>query len=208
MTYDQARTALLANGQVTLEGRAPASLRIMSVLTWVLIVMTTGLTVGMIIMIIVVMANGTFVSPIGFGAPVMAAGLVALTLLLRRRHLRLVNRFRMPVAIGTRGILLRGIGPIPWHDFLPPTHRLVAARYDDGMTRRAIMPLTQSGFNNVNVLPASERTIIGAAKSRLFRGGPVDHIEMPGVEGLSSEETMQLIAEAHQHFSRRAPHAA
>lgn len=208
MTYDQARTTLLANGTVTLEGQAPLAGRVLSVLVWVLVVLTIGLAVGSVVMIIVAFANGIFVNPIGFGVPVMAAGLVVLVFLFRRRHKRLMDRFRMPVSIARNGILLRGIGPIPWHGFLPPTHKLVSTRYSDGVNRRAVLPLTQSGFHNVNALPMSERTMLGASKPSFLRRGPVDHIEMPAIRGLSSPEAMQLIAEAHHVFTNSGAHAA
>lgn len=208
MTYDQARTTLLANGTVTLEGRAPLAGRVLSVLVWVLIVLTIGLTLGSVVMIIVAFANGIFVNPIGFGVPLMTVGLVVLVFLFRRRHKSLMDRFRMPVTIARNGILLRGIGPIPWHDVLPPRHQLVTARYDEGKTRRAVMPLTQSGFHNVNALPMSERTMLGASKPSFLRRGPVDHIEMPAIKGLSSSEAMQLIAEAHHVFTNRGAHAS
>ena len=207
-TYDQARTAFLATGRVVLQGRASFWPKVLTVLLWVLQVLTVLLAVGTFAGIIVAYANGIFVNPIGFAVPVMGGVLVFGVRFVRLRHADRMKSQKLPVTIARDGFTVRGIGPIPWHDVQPPANRLVPARHDSGFQLRAVLTLTQSGFRNVNALSPQQRRLLGPTNPGAIWSGPrTSHIDVPDVEGLSTAETMQLLAEAHHAYWSRHPHA-
>lgn len=193
-------------GRVHLRGRPAAWSNALRILLMVLIGLIGVLVVGAPILLVTLAVTGrasitagTVVSALA--AIVMLALLGAVVVLVYRRHSRLRDVECSPVVLEPRGITLRGIGPIPWHDFGAAQHRMVRAEHDTGYVRRAVMELTPSGFFAVNEqLPESLRDRISPAT------GPAwirqrHCIYVPGVDGLRQREVMDLINRAHWMFT-------
>ncbi len=103
-----------------------------------------------------------------------------------------------PVVIDARGIVARGVGPIPWGHLGAPEWRRVWTRMDIGGIC-TVMPLTPEGFARVNEQPSWWRTRIGPQPYLAFN---IPYLLLPGVAGLSEEEGLQLFAAAHRRFAR------
>lgn len=102
-----------------------------------------------------------------------------------------------PVTLDETGIRLRGIGPIPWLDVAPPQIQRIWTKNDiHGWC--AVMPLTRSGWERVNRTPGMPAALIGPRPYlHLF----VPYLLVPGIEGFSQEETVELFRFAHEHFT-------
>ena len=201
-----ARNELRMTGQLRLPGAPALWSSALRVLIMVLIVMVGLLGAGGLVAVIVVMATETVqVTPATIfgviGVYAMLTGLMVLLLMVRRTRGRFRDLERSDVVLEPRGLTLRGVGPIPWHDFGPAAHRMVSAEHDSGYTRRAVMELTHSGQINVNRrLPSHLRSRvsppIGPIWARYHRW-----IYVPGVDGLGQTEVMELINTAHSMFT-------
>ncbi|HIV56695.1 MAG TPA: hypothetical protein H9902_01945 [Candidatus Stackebrandtia faecavium] len=204
--YNELRTT----GRVRLTGAPALWSNTIQILLTVLIVLVGLLGVGGIVGGIAVIASGAVrVTPatIVGGVGVFAMITVGLVLLLALRRKRETYRGleRTDVVVEPRGLTLRGVGPIPWHDFGPAEHRMVRAEHDSGYTRRAVMALSQSGYVNVNRrLPLHLRSRVCPATGPMWKR---DHrwIYVPGVDGLGQNEVMQLINTAHSMFTGYRP---
>lgn len=104
---------------------------------------------------------------------------------------------REPVVIDRTGITLRGIGPVPWSGLSPPEHRRIVVKNDIGGFC-AVMPLTAQGIELVRQQPGWWQLRVGPRPYLHWR---VPCLLLPGIEGLSEDETMRLFALAHQRFA-------
>ncbi|GGA74630.1 hypothetical protein GCM10011490_26660 [Pseudoclavibacter endophyticus] len=201
--YEHARRELLSRGAVTLPGAPPGWSTLLHVLIWLLLAMTVVVAIGLPIGLVVAIANGVAVHPIAFAAPLGGVGLVALVIVLLRSHRRFREAQRMAVTFAPQGLTVRGIGPIPWHDVYPPSHQLVPSQYDSGYERRAVMPLTASGLQNVSRLAPAHRKLLGPTSGGLLTGGQrTESIHVPSAAAMGTEEMMRLCALAHQLYGQ------
>lgn len=132
----------------------------------------------------------------------MLFGGLALLITTYRRQLEFADLEREEVRLETRGMTLRGIGPIPWQDFEPARSMMVRAEHSGSYTLRAVMPLTQLGLVNVNQrMPRQLRgrisPAVGPFWSRRHRW-----LYVPGVEGMPEGAVMELINTAHWMFGQ------
>ena len=207
---------LQGTGRVSLPGEPAVWSGAMRWLFLVLLTLIGVLAVGGLVAVPFALASGidvTVATVLGF-LGVYAMLTVAAVLLNRgyRRQKRYLTVERRAVVLDAHGITLRGVGPIPWRDFGLAQHLMVRNEHSDGWVRRAVMPLTASGFAVVNqrLAPALRERIsppTGPFWNRTHR-----HIYVPGVEEMGQGEVMWLINAAHQMFSgdahRPAPGAS
>ena len=194
-SFDQASAALQATGMVSLPGRRSLVSKVVSVEIWVLVTMTAVLAVGSVVMIIVAYANGIFVNPIGFLAPVMAGGMCLAVWRVRLRHKRYADAEKLPVVFAAHGFSVAGIGLIPWQDVAP---------IQQHETSTALM-LSPSGLHNVNALSTTQRRLLRTVGGNPLNGWKGRSIAAPSVQGMSSAESMSLFATAHRMFWRPVP---
>lgn len=102
-----------------------------------------------------------------------------------------------PVRLDSSGIRLRGIGPIPWGDVDPPEYRRIFTKNDVGGIC-AVMPLTAVGRERANAAPPAQTLLIGPKPYLRFE---VPVLLLPGIEGLTEAETMELFRVAHAAFA-------
>lgn len=126
---------------------------------------------------------------------VVTVGLAVLSRRLIGDRLRAEHR---PVVLDETGISLRGIGPIPWRDVEPPEIRRIWVRHDIG-GRCALMELTPPGHRRVNSPPGPWTAMVGP---RPYLRVDVPYLLLPGIDGFSEDETVELFRVAHQRFSR------
>src|SRR5690606_35032543 len=147
---DAAWSALRQTGQVTLRGEPATWSRVTRWLFVVLGGLVGLLALAPVVVIPLVLLGGAEIS-LGivfgvFGVYAMLTGLGVVLVLGYRRQARYLALERQRVILDARGLTLRGVGPIPWHDVGPAEHRLVRNENSDGFVRRAVMPLTASGL--------------------------------------------------------------
>lgn len=210
--FQRALTSLQTTGVVTMPGRPAGWSRLTKWLFLVLIGLVSLLPTVALVLVVVTwgQVESTAATVLGLIAVlVMTAVLAMLVILGHRRHARFSEVERQDVTLDTRGLTLRGVGPIPWRDFGPAQHRMVRSEYSDGFVRRAVMPLTPSGFATVNErTPQSVRRLICPATGP-FWNRRHRWIYVPGVEGMRQAEVMQVINTAHGMFADRpAPERA
>lgn len=206
---DAAWSALRQTGQVTLRGEPATWSRVTRWLFLVLGGLVGLLALAPVVVIPLVLLGGAEIS-LGivfgvFGVYAMLTGLGVLLVLGYRRQVRYLALERQPVILDARGLTLRGVGPIPWHDVGPAEHRLVRNENSDGFVRRAVMPLTASGLAAVNQRLAPElRPRISPATGPIWNRTH-RHVYVPGVKGMSQGEVMGLLNAAHQLFLGSPP---
>lgn len=165
--------------------------------------LVVGVIVGFPVLLLSGMnfSAGTLCGFVGCLAMLTAVGFLVYRWYRRRQQYREVET--LPVVLEADGLTLRGVGPIPWRDFGLAEHRMVRAEHDSGYTRRAVMPLTASGYHNVNQQLAPEvRERISPATGPIWnRHHP--NIYVPGVEGMRPGEVMWLINSARELFKTR-----
>lgn len=106
----------------------------------------------------------------------------------------------LPVVLGPDGVVLRGIGPIPWGDLAPPVSQRILVKNDIGGTG-AFMPLTPVGRERANAQPTWWTQRVGP---RPYLHVEVSHLLLPGIDGLTEADTMELFRAAHaMHGSAR-----
>jgi len=204
---EAAWAALRSTGRVTLAGAPALWSTAMRWLILVLLALVVLLAVGGLVAIPIVLVAGvevTVATVAGvLGVYVMFAVMGALISVWYRQQKRYRAVESHPVVLEAGGITLRGVGPIPWRDFGAAQHRLVRSEHSSGYTRRAVMPLTRTGFVAVNqhLAPDLRGRISPATGPFWNRTHP--HIYVPGVEGLDQGEVMWLINAAHQMFGGR-----
>ena len=106
---------------------------------------------------------------------------------------------KAPVVLDPSGIWLRGIGPFFWSDVYPPEYRRVWTHNDVG-GRCAVMPLTPQGHTRVNTHVTSRTLLVGP---KPYLKAHVPYLLLPGIEGLSEEETMRLFQAAYERYGPR-----
>lgn len=168
------------------------------------VIIPTSLTVaavGLVLMIvgILLMRAGAWGLLIPIGGMlcfvgVLHAGVLAMHVHAYRNRLETESG---PVVIDARGIIVRGIGPIPWHHVGPPEWRHVWTRVDIG-GRSTVMPLTPEGLARINEQPGWWRMRVGPQPYLSFT---IPYLLLPGVVGLSDDEVLHLFAVAHQRFA-------
>lgn len=206
VTFDEAMSRLRATRSVTLPG-APAT---WSSTTRILFYVLAGLLVLVVLMALVAIPVAVSASggslPLGaiFGVLsvlVMGAGVVYWFTRRKKDQGSYHSQERQEVVLSPAGITLRGVGPIPWADFGPAGHRMVEAEYQSGRIRRAVMELTPRGRVNVNErLDPQLRPLISPPMGP-FWNRHHRYIYVPGVEGLSESEVIELINAAGQMFT-------
>ncbi|WP_456284822.1 hypothetical protein [Microbacterium sp. JZ101] len=105
---------------------------------------------------------------------------------------------RQPVVVEAAGITLRGIGPVPWSDVDAPERRRIPVKGDIGGIC-AVMPLTAQGRARVSRQPAWWRLRVGP---RPYLRTDVPCLLLPGIEGLTEDEALQLLSTAHERYAR------
>ncbi|MCW4458025.1 hypothetical protein [Microbacterium sp. MPKO10] len=212
LTYAQAVSMLQSTGSVRMPGK-PAlwsgAMRwlFLALIVLVLIVLVVVGPIG----IIAALVSDVSVTPATiFGiiaCYAMLAGVLALLFTLYRRQGRYKQIEHSVVRLEPQGLTLRGVGPIPWRDFNPAQSTLVPAEHDSGYVLRAVMPLSPSGFANVNQrLPPNLRGRLCPASGPIWNKAH-RYIYVPGVEGLSQGEVTDLLNRAHSMYSRPVPTA-
>jgi len=191
-----------AHGALTLPGRAcDPTLRWMRRVAGVRSVAIGVLALGVVLMILggVLRNTGGWALALVVGGFLAFAGVVALGAALMLRGVygpRLAAEAR-PVTIDRAGVVLRGIGPIPWSDVAPPERTRVTVRNDIGGDC-TVMPLTVLGHARVNAQPGWFRTLVGPQPYLRF---DIPHLLLPGVAGLTEDETLELFRAAHWQFA-------
>lgn len=209
MQYDanQALVTLQTTGRVCLQGEPALWSKATSVLIKVLLGLVALLLVGLIAGFIIAVASGMGIS-FGLifglvGGLAMTVALGALILLWQRKRTEYRDQELQPVVLESTGLTLRGVGPIPWQDFGRAEYRMVVAEHDSGYTRRAVMPLTESGLYNVNQLLAPElREQISPAAGPIWNRSHAN-IYVPGIEGMKNHDVMWLINSGREFFLGR-----
>lgn len=201
--FEHAAHALRMRGSVSLPGTSDGQAGALKALYSVLIGLLLLLVVGGLVFAVIAAASGVrFTGATVFGILMVEAvlvGLAARMIANRRRQRRFLEAERLPVVIDARGLGLRGVGPIPWQDFLPARHEWVRAKSSGSYQRRALMPLSESGLVGVNErLPAELRHRVGP--SGTIRDRRCRWIQLPGVEGMHEREVMALVNLAHAMF--------
>ena len=137
---------------------------------------------------------------IPFGALLAFCGAVwaGVVLLLRRQMNPRRSAETQPVTIDPLGVTLRGIGPLPWTWLAPPERRRVPVRNDIGGVC-TLMPLTPEGHSVVNAQPGWWRHLVGPKPYLRF---DIPYLLLPGIEGLTEEETMYLFRIVHERFAQ------
>ncbi|MER7077094.1 hypothetical protein SAMN02982929_03746 [Saccharopolyspora kobensis] len=113
------------------------------------------------------------------------------------------HRFRLhaetqPVVLDPRGVCLRGIGPVPWSDLEAPEYRRIFTKNDlSGMC--AVMPLSAQGHARVNASHSPRTLLIGP---RPYLRTDVPYLLLPGIDGFTEAETVQLFQTAHAMHAR------
>lgn len=105
-----------------------------------------------------------------------------------------------PVTLDAHGVRLRGFGPIPWADLLPPSRERILTRHDVGGIL-LVMPLTPNGIAGVASMPGQLQLAVGPIP---YLGFQVRHLLLPGLQGLSEAQTEELFRFAHERFTRPA----
>lgn len=104
----------------------------------------------------------------------------------------------VPVTMDPNGLTMRGVGPIPWADFGPAMHKLLPAEFGRGSSASAVLPLTDRGIVMMNQhMPAhlTQRVTPIRVAGRHSR-----YLDVPGIQGLSQREVMDLINAAQCMF--------
>ena len=209
--FRRALEELQATGVVTMQGRPAGWSKARRWLFLVLIGLVSLLGLGGAITLGVVLPDEslrvTGMTIFGIiSVYAMLFGGMALLIKTYRRQLEFADLEREEVRLEARGMTLRGIGPIPWQDFVPARSMMVRAEHSGNYTLRAVMPLTQPGFVNVNQrMPRQLRGRISPAVGP-FWNRRHRWIYVPGVEGMSEGAVMELINTAHWMFGQ-AVHA-
>ena len=108
-----------------------------------------------------------------------------------------------PVMLDPRGLTMRGVGPIAWSDFAPPRYSIVSGEMRGSQTR-AVLPLTPSGVYNLNSrLPSQVRNCLSPPGGLLGRRPDNRYLYVPGVEGLTPREMMDLLTAAYRMYGPR-----
>lgn len=114
----------------------------------------------------------------------------------RRKYAELPEN--VPVTMDPNGLTMRGVGPIPWSCFGPAMHKLLPAEFGRGSSASAVLPLTERGIVMMNqYMPAhlSQRVTPIRVAGRRYQ-----YLDVPGIQGLSQREVMDLINTAHRMF--------
>lgn len=208
-TMQQAMNSLHGTGRVSLPGAPARWSSLTRVLLVVLLCLIGLLGLGGMIVPLIMAATGNWPGGAALagvlGAMVMLGGVATLVFWIFRRQNAYRDIERQPVRLDPGGLTLRGIGPIPWSDFSAAEHRMVPAEHDSGWVRRAVMELTPRGLYAVNELVSPEmRRRISPPSGPLWNRHH-RFIYVPGVEGLSQSEVMELINTAHRKYSAQGP---
>ncbi len=165
------------------------------------LVVLSGVGVAAVVVGLALRDTGLWSLLIIFGGFFVVLGGVAAVLMWALNHALEGRRLAeyQPVVLDAAGIRLRGIGPIPWSDVALPERRRVLTKNDVGGVC-AVMPLTASGHARVNASMAAWTQLVGP---RPYLHLSVPHLLLPGVDGLTEEETMVLFRTAHQWFAPR-----
>ncbi|WP_462417767.1 hypothetical protein [Kytococcus sp. Marseille-QA3725] len=135
------------------------------------------------------------------GVPLVLVGTagVGLTTLVLRGWRSRVRSEHLPVLLDARGVMLRGIGPIPWSELQPPERRQVPVKHDIG-GRCTVLPLTPQGVLRLAAQPWRVQLRAGPRPYARLR---VECVLLPGFEGLSEDEVLHLFSVAHRQFATR-----
>lgn len=159
------------------------------------------LVLGMLLLSLVLMAatNSTAAS-ITYG--MLAIVSLAVGIFASMRFLRWRNKYatlpeHVPVTMDTDGLTMRGVGPIDWANFGPAIARPPGAASGHGSSAGAVLPLTDNGMEAVHDMPPQLRQRITPFR---VLGRRHRYLELPGIQGLSQREVMDLINTAHRKF--------
>ncbi|MCW4459752.1 hypothetical protein [Microbacterium sp. MPKO10] len=212
MTDSYASTGLLANalqqlhahGTISLTGRPTGpNERWRKRQKTILLVFSIISMIGTVTMITGIIVRGTvgYLLLVPLGGFVMFVGGVssfAIALVGGAQRSR-VRADLQPVVLDAWGIRLRGFGPIPWGDVGPPEYRRIMTKNEPG-GMCAVMPLTPVGHARVNALPVSIRVLVGP---KPYLRLDVPYLLLPGIEGYTEADVIQLFGTARDMFNRR-----
>ncbi|MBM9465366.1 hypothetical protein JL108_18095 [Aeromicrobium sp. YIM 150415] len=104
-----------------------------------------------------------------------------------------------PVVLDPAGVWLRGIGPLLWSDLFPPEYRRIVTK-NDVNGRCAVMPLTPQGHARINAHVTAQALLVGP---RPYLRADVPYLLLPGIDGLSEDETVRLFHTAYERYGPR-----
>lgn len=202
---DEAITTLQSSGRVTLAGKPARWSSGTLVLLIVLLVLIGIVAAGVAVTLTYLIATGFPMFPATIFGVVGVSAMIIIGFLLVLRGIRSQRQHRQTelgdITIESSGLTLRGVGPVPWHDFGIAEHRMVPAERDSGYVRRAVMQLTPSGLVNVNKrLPQELRNRLSPQRGPIWNRRH-ECIYVPAAEGLGQREVMHLINVARDMFS-------
>ncbi|MFT0848925.1 hypothetical protein VR010_14395 [Actinomycetaceae bacterium L2_0104] len=198
-SVERALNVFRTTGRLVLPGGpspwARATKALLAVLFVLLVLLTIAAPVGMTIAVTyggLEMTAATIVGVLMVEA--ILIGLLALVAFGVRRQRRYELFETSDVILEPRGLTLRGVGPIPWADFGTASYRMVPSEHSSGHTRRGVMPLTESGVYNVNVLmPPELRWRVCPATGAYWSKWRHMYVYVPSVEGMKTAEVMELV---------------
>lgn len=203
-TMNFALQSLHQSGRVVLPGAAAAYSN--TVRGWMIgvLVFVSLIPLGMLLLaFLLIFATGSLIAGIVVFLVLVLAPLAFASLVWwryfrwRRKYGELVEE--VPVSMDADGLTMRGVGPIPWSDFGPAMYRRLPAEFGRGVSATAVLPLTQRGVTTLNqhVPPElSQRLAPIRIAHRAHR-----YLDVPGIQGLSEREVIDLINTAHNKFS-------
>ncbi len=101
--------------------------------------------------------------------------------------------------IGTEGITIDGVGPVPWGDLEPPTERMEDAPRDEGRQLALVMPFTPAGQVRADQLDPSLRGVLNdAARPRAFGTPRVHSVRIVRMKGTDRHEFARFLERAHR----------
>ncbi|MEH0974575.1 hypothetical protein V6U77_25925 [Micromonospora sp. CPCC 205546] len=159
-----------------------------------------GLGVLVLIAGIALRQVGVWALGIPIGAFLVFVGVVYLGVVLMTGRLMggRVRAETQPVVIDATGIILRGIGPIPWSDVAPPERRRIPVKNDIGGLC-TVMPLTEQGHARVNSQLGWWTNLVGP---KPYLRWDLPYLLLPGIDGLSEDETVHLFRIARERYAR------
>lgn len=192
-----------ARGELTLPGRpADVTLRWIRRRNRLRACAITTLGVGVLLAVLggVLRDSGIWALavPVGGFLAFLGATWMGLVFMLRRFVTPRLVAESHPVTIDWRGVVLRGIGPIPWADVAPPQRVRVRVKNDIGGVC-TVMPFTRQGYSRVNAQPGWWTNLAGPKPYLRF---DIPYLLLPGIDGLTEEETLHLFQIAHERFAR------
>lgn len=188
-SYQAARAELTSSGSTTLQ----PSIAIWTFLRWLVLVPVAVSVAGAVAILLTESSPGFALAMLP-----MLAMLGGLWYWLGRVR----EQQRRPIELSAAGIAVRGVGPVPWQHLMPPEVQWQRDQHDSGHKRVPVMPFTAQGLEYTqHGLPAHQRQQLSGRGTLTSPPPPV--VRLPEtITGLSRDEYLSLLAEAHAHFGQ------